>query len=478
MFDNEIEVYTILLAGGVGTRLWPLSRELLPKQFISLNGSDSLIQSTIKRLLPIIDVEKLRIVCGESHYHEIKRHIETMSISPIDKIITEPCGRNTAPAILLATLNILKSDKDAVVLVFPADHMISNIVQFHKKIIAAINLAKIEFIVTFGVKPTYPETGYGYIEGGESINEGAFSIKRFVEKPDEKTAEEYIKRVNFFWNSGMFVFKGSVIMREFEAYEPALLKSMWHMVSIGGTLSNEEYKKLPTISFDNAIMEKTRRGVVIPSEFGWSDIGSWKSLYDFLPKDKDNNVIEGDVVSSDTKDCFIKGEGRLIVANCLRNIVVVETADAVLVSDLDKSKDIKSIVNDLAVKGRREYQTHTKVYRPWGYYLVLEEKDNTKVKRIVVNPGARLSLQKHHHRCEHWVIVQGIAKVINGDITLILEENQSTYIPQNNLHRIENIGKIPLGIIEVEIGDYLEEDDIVRYEDDFGRVDSSVLKKN
>jgi mannose-1-phosphate guanylyltransferase/mannose-6-phosphate isomerase len=189
-------------------------------------------------------------------------------------------------------------------------------------------------------------------------------------------------------------------------------------------------------------------------------------------------VIEGDVVSSDTKDCFIKGEGRLIVANCLRNIVVVETADAVLVSDLDKSKDIKSIVNDLAVKGRREYQTHTKVYRPWGYYLVLEEKDNTKVKRIVVNPGARLSLQKHHHRCEHWVIVQGIAKVINGDITLILEENQSTYIPQNNLHRIENIGKIPLGIIEVEIGDYLEEDDIVRYEDDFGRVDSSVLKKN
>ena len=478
MFDNEIEVYAILLAGGVGTRLWPLSRELLPKQFISLNGSDSLIQSTIKRLLPIIDVEKLRIVCGESHYQEIKRHIETVSISPTDKIITEPCGRNTAPAILLATLNILKSDKDAVVLVFPADHMISNIVQFHKKIIAAINLAKIEFIVTLGVKPTYPETGYGYIEGGEAINEGALSIKRFVEKPDEKTAEDYIKRGNFFWNSGMFAFKASVIMREFEAYEPALLKSMWHMVSIGSTLTTEEYSKLPTISFDYAIMEKTKRGVVIPSDFGWSDIGSWKSLYAFLPKDKDNNVIEGDVISSDTRDCFIKGEGRLIVTSGLRNIAVVETADAVLVSDLDRSKDIKSIVNDLAVKGRREYQTHTKVYRPWGYYLVLEEKDNTKVKRIVVNPGARLSLQKHHHRSEHWVIVQGIAKVINGDLTLILEEKQSTYIPQNNLHRIENIGKIPLEIVEVEIGDYLEEDDIVRYEDDFGRADSNALKKN
>ena len=478
MFDNEMEVYAILLAGGVGTRLWPLSRELLPKQFISLNGSDSLIQSTIKRLLPIIDVEKLRIVCGESHYQEIKRHIETVSISPTDKIITEPCGRNTAPAILLATLNILKSDKDAVVLVFPADHMISNILQFHKIIIAAINLAKIEFIVTLGVKPTYPETGYGYIEGGEAINEGALSIKRFVEKPDEKTAEDYIKRGNFFWNSGMFAFKASVIMREFEAYEPALLKSMWHMVSIGSTLTTEEYSKLPTISFDYAIMEKTKRGVVIPSDFGWSDIGSWKSLYAFLPKDKDNNVIEGDVISSDTRDCFIKGEGRLIVTSGLRNIAVVETADAVLVSDLDKSKDIKSIVNDLAVKGRREYQTHTKVYRPWGYYLVLEEKDNTKVKRIVVNPGARLSLQKHHHRSEHWVIVQGIAKVINGDLTLILEEKQSTYIPQNNLHRIENIGKIPLEIVEVEIGDYLEEDDIVRYEDDFGRADSNALKKN
>ncbi|MGH7908569.1 MAG: mannose-1-phosphate guanylyltransferase/mannose-6-phosphate isomerase [Thermodesulfobacteriota bacterium] len=478
MFDNEIEVYTILLAGGVGTRLWPLSRELLPKQFISLYGSDSLIQSTIKRLLPIIDVEKLRIVCGESHYHEIKRHMETMSISPTDKIITEPCGRNTAPAILLATLNILKSDRDAVVLVFPADHMISNIVQFHKKIIAAINLAKIEFIVTLGVKPTYPETGYGYIEGGEAINEGALSIKRFVEKPDEKTAEDYIKRGNFFWNSGTFAFKASVIMREFEAYEPALLKSMWHMVSIGTTLTTEEYSKLPTISFDYAIMEKTKRGVVIPSDFGWSDIGSWKSLYAFLPKDKDNNVIEGDVISSDTRGCLIKGEGRLIVTSGLRNIAVVETADAVLVSDLDKSKDIKSIVNDLAVKGRSEYQTHTKVYRPWGYYLVLEEKDNTKVKRIVVNPGARLSLQKHHHRSEHWVIVQGIAKVINGDLTLILEEKQSTFIPQNNLHRIENIGKIPLEIVEVEIGDYLEEDDIVRYEDDFGRADSNALKKN
>jgi mannose-1-phosphate guanylyltransferase/mannose-6-phosphate isomerase len=225
-------------------------------------------------------------------------------------------------------------------------------------------------------------------------------------------------------------------------------------------------------------MEKTRRGVVIPSDFGWSDVGSWKSLYDFLPKDKDNNVIEGDVILSDTRNSFIKSEGRLIVANYLRNIAVVETADAVLVSDLDKSKGLKTLITDLAARGRKEYHTHTKVYRPWGYYIVLEEKDNTKVKRIVLDPGVRLSLQKHNHRNEHWIVVKGIARVINGDRTLILEENQSTYIPKNNLHRMENIGKIPLEIIEVQIGDYLEEDDIVRYEDDFGRVGSNASKKN
>ncbi len=476
MVDNEIKVFTVLLAGGAGTRLWPLSRELFPKQFVSLDGSDSLIQITIKRLLPIIDLDKLRIVCGESHYHEIKRHIEGLSISPEDKIITEPYGRNTAPAILLATLNILKENKDAIVLVLPSDHVVSNLSEFHKKVMEAVNLAREDFIVTLGIKPTYPETGYGYIEGGDRVNECAFSIKRFVEKPDEKTAEEYIKKGNFFWNSGMFAFRASLILKEFEAYEPTLLKNIRGMVSNVSISSEEEYKKLPAISFDYAIMERTHRGAIIPSDIGWSDLGSWKSLYDFLPKDKDNNVIEGDVVSSDTSGSLIKSEGRLIVANSLRNIAVVETADAILVSDLDKSSGIKSMVNDLAVKGRREYRTHIKVNRPWGYYVVLEQKDNTKVKRIVVNPGTRLSLQMHNRRCEHWIVAKGTAKVINGDLTLILDENQSTYIPQKNVHRIENIGEIPLEIIEVQIGDYLEEDDIVRFEDDFGRLDLTPLK--
>jgi mannose-1-phosphate guanylyltransferase/mannose-6-phosphate isomerase len=474
MLDNEIKVFTVLLAGGSGTRLWPLSRELFPKQFISIDGSDSLIQTTIKRLLPIIDVEGLRVVCGESHYYETKRHLEDISISSEDKIITEPCGRNTAPAILLAILNILKTNDDAIVLVSPTDHVISNLAKFHKNVIAAINLAKEDLILTMGIKPTYPETGYGYIEGGDKINEGAFTVKGFIEKPDEKTAMEYVKKGNFFWNSGIFAFKASLVLREFETYEPSLLKCVLSMVSNGGSSVKEEYERIPPISFDYAIMERTKRGAVIPSDFGWSDIGSWKSLYDFLPKDRDNNVIEGDVISHDTRDSLIKSEGRLVVVNSLKNVAVVETVDAVLVSDLDKSRDIKPLVNDLADKGRREYQTHTKVYRPWGYYEVLEEKDNTKVKRIVVNPGRRLSLQMHNRRSEHWVIVKGVAKVVNGNRTLILEENQSTHIPQKNIHRIENIGEVTLEIIEVQIGEYLEEDDIIRFEDDFGRVDQNL----
>jgi mannose-1-phosphate guanylyltransferase/mannose-1-phosphate guanylyltransferase/mannose-6-phosphate isomerase len=469
--DDEIKVFAILLAGGKGTRLWPLSRELLPKQFATIGGPDSLIQITIKRLLPIINIENLRIVCGESHYHEIKRHMEDISIPSEDKIIKEPCGRNTAPAILLAVLNILRMHDDAIALIFPADHMVSNLSKFQSSVIAAVKLAKADFIVTMGIKPTYPETDYGYIEGGDRVNEDALTINRFIEKPDKKTAEKYIQKGNFFWNSGMFAFKSSVILEEFKAYQPDLLKSILGMVSNGGVSSGEEYKKIPAISFDYAIMERTKRGAVIPSDFGWSDIGSWKSLYDFLPKDEDNNVIEGDVIISDTRNSYIKSEGRLIVANCLRNIAVVETADALLVSDLDKSRDIKSLVNDLEMKGRGEYRAHTKVYRPWGYYIVLEEKDNTKVKRIVVNPGRRLSLQMHNRRNEHWVVVKGVAKVINGDLTLILRENQSTYIPQKNVHRIENVSEIPLEVIEVQIGDYLEEDDIVRFEDDFGRID-------
>jgi mannose-1-phosphate guanylyltransferase/mannose-6-phosphate isomerase len=469
MPKQEMNVYPVLLAGGTGSRLWPISRELYPKQLVNFVGADSLVQSTIKRLLPDLDAERVRIVCGEEHFFEIARHLEEIDVPSEGKIITEPCGRNTAAAILLAALNILKTEKDALLLVFPSDHVIKDIDSFRERLKVAISLARKNYIVTFGIKPTAPETGYGYIEGGKSLSGDGFAIKRFVEKPDEKTAKKYIKAGNFYWNSGMFAFKASVLIKEFRTYEPALLKSMQKMLSKGGSVTVESYSTLPDVSIDYAIMEKTKKGVVLPSDFGWSDIGSWKSLYDFLPKEDNNNVIEGDVILKETRNCFIRGDNRLIVANDLENIVVVETPDTVFVSDMHTSKNVKSIVTELKKQGRKEYQAHTTVYRPWGTYTILEENSNTKIKRIVVYPGAKLSLQMHHHRSEHWIVVHGTAKIVNGDQVIFLEENQSTYVPKTTQHRLENPGRIPLHLIEVQIGNYLEEDDIVRYDDDFGR---------
>ncbi len=467
---QAIKTYPVLLAGGSGSRLWPISRELYPKQLVNLVGADSLIQSTIKRLPPVLDPEMVRVVCGEEHFYEIRRHLEAIGVSSDGKLITEPCGRNTAPAVLLAILNILNTEKEALLLVFPADHVVTNIPEFHERLKKAIKLAEMDYIVTFGIKPSYPETGYGYIEGAKPVKSDAFTIKRFIEKPDKKTAKRYIKAGNFFWNSGMFAFKASVMMGEFRRYAPSLLKKMQTMVPKGPLIA-ELYKQLPDISIDYAIMEKTRKGVVLPSEFGWSDIGSWKSLYDILPKDPNKNVIEGDVILRQTRKSFVKGDERLIVVNGLENVVVVETPDTVFVSDLNKTQDVKLIVNELKRLGRKEYKAHTTVYRPWGKYTVLEERGNSKMKRIVIYPGAKLSLQMHYHRSEHWIVAQGTAKITIGDKTVFLEENQSTYIPKATPHRLENPGKIPLHIIEIQMGGYLEEDDIVRFDDDFGRAD-------
>ncbi len=464
-----MKVFPVLLAGGSGSRLWPISRELYPKQLVNLVGTDSLIQNTIKRLSPSLEPSHIRVVCGEEHFFEISRHLQEIGIPSKGKIIKEPCGRNTAPAVLLAVLNILKNEKDALILIFPSDHVIRDIRGFQDKLKTAISLADMNYIVTFGIKPDYPETGYGYIEGARRVKNGAFAIKRFVEKPDEKIAKRYVSAGNFFWNSGMFAFKASVMLKEFRTFEPALLKSMQKMVSDSASFTLDKYQSLPDISIDYAIMEKTARGVVLPSDFGWSDIGSWKSLYDFLPKDADNNVVEGDVIPRNTRNCFIRGNNRLIVTSDIENIVVIETPDTVFVSDLEKSKNVKSIVQELKKQGRKEYKAHTTVYRPWGTYTVLEESKNTKIKRIVVYPSAKLSLQMHHHRSEHWIVVQGTARIVNGEQEIFLEENQSTYVAKTIPHRLENPGKVPLHIIEVQIGGYLEEDDIVRFDDDFGR---------
>jgi mannose-1-phosphate guanylyltransferase/mannose-6-phosphate isomerase len=462
-------VYSVLLAGGTGSRLWPISRELFPKQLVNLAGDDSLIQNTIKRLGTVLNTENVRIVCGEDHFYEVSRHLEDIGVSAEGKVIAEPCGRNTAPAILLAILKILKKEKDAIILVFPSDHVISDVEGFHKSLENAIALAESNHIVTFGIKPDYAETGYGYIEGGRKIKSGAQAIKRFVEKPDQQTADKYLKAGNFYWNSGMFAFKASVMAGEFKTYEPDLFKNLKKLVSRKEEITEEEYSQLSDNSIDYAIMEKTKKGVVLPSEFGWSDIGSWKSLYDFLPKSNENNVFEGDVMHQNTRNCFIRGEERLIVANDLENIVIVETPDTVFVSDMENSKNVKSIVTELKKQNRKEYKSHTTVYRPWGTYTILEENGNTKIKRIVVYPGAKLSLQMHHHRSEHWIVVQGTAKIVNGDEVIYLEENQSTYVAKTSRHRLENPGKVPLHLIEVQIGPYLEEDDIVRFDDEFGR---------
>ncbi|MDO8281642.1 MAG: mannose-1-phosphate guanylyltransferase/mannose-6-phosphate isomerase [Thermodesulfovibrionia bacterium] len=466
---GEINIHPILLAGGTGTRLWPVSRELFPKQLVNLVGDESLIQNTIKRLSPTVDLERLKIVCGKEHLFEIARHLEALGISSEGKIITEPCGRNTAPAILLAILNILKTEEDAVLLVFPSDHVIKDLQGFHERLEAAVRLAEKDYVVTFGIKPDRPETGYGYIEGVGAVEEGALRVKRFVEKPDLETAKDYLSKGNFFWNSGMFAFKASVMLMEFADAEPELLESMRAILSGKGPVSMDSYAALPNISIDYAIMEKTKRGVVLPSDFGWSDIGTWETLYNFLPKDSDDNVVEGDVILKDTRHSFVRGGNRLVVVTGLENVVVIDTPDTVFVSDLEKSKDVKNIVAELKEKGREEYKSHSTVYRPWGTYTILEEMEHTKIKRIVVYPGAKLSLQMHHHRNEHWVVVRGIAKIINGDHAIILKENQSTYVPKENRHRLENPGKEPLHIIEVQMGDYLGEDDIVRFDDDFGR---------
>jgi mannose-1-phosphate guanylyltransferase len=383
--NDGLKTFAVLLAGGTGTRLWPVSREQFPKQLVRFIGKDSLVQSTLKRLSPALDPEQVKIVCGEEHFHEIRRHMSDIGVAPDGKVICEPCGRNTAPAILLGVFSLLKDERDAIVFVFPADHVIGDINVFHEKIAAAHRLAGQGYIVTFGIQPHYPETGYGYIEGAESVSEGALAIRRFVEKPDRRTAESYLAAGNFFWNSGMFAFKASVMVDEYRRSCPQMVDSMEQMIK-KEIITPEDYHGLPDISIDVAIMEQTEKGVVLPSDFGWSDIGSWKSLYDFLPKDSDRNVIDGDVITKGTENCFILGRDRLIATNHIKNMVIVETPDSVFVSDLDTSRDVKQIVTELKTSGREEFKTHRTVHHPWGTVTVLSDTQDSKVERMVVYP--------------------------------------------------------------------------------------------
>lgn len=388
MDDRFDRTYAVLLAGGTGSRLWPVSRERFPKQLVRFIGDDSLVQATVQRVAPLIDSARIRVVCGQEHHFEIARHIEALGIAAEGRILREPCGRNTAPAILLALLAIRRERPDALVCVFPADHVIRDREDFRRQVAAAVALAAEGHIVTFGIRPHYPETGYGYIEGGRSLGRGARRIRRFVEKPDLATAQRYLDAGNFFWNSGMFAFAAQTMADEFRRHQPALYRDLERLLAEGPTLSAADYGRLPDISIDYAIMEHTDRGAVLPSDFGWSDIGSWKSLYDFLAKDADGNVVDGDVLTAATRDCFIVGRERLIATNRIRHLAVIDTPDAVFVSDLETSRDVKTIVRMLKESGRREYHQHRTVRNAWGACTVLAQAPTHEVTRLEIHPGA------------------------------------------------------------------------------------------
>jgi len=451
MADSSAKAFAILLAGGTGTRLWPVSRELYPKQLVKFIGNDSLVQSTIKRLDPLLDLQHVRVVCGEQHYHEIARHMDDIGLVSDGKIIREPSGRNTAPAILLAAFHIHQAAADGIMCVFPADHVIGNIESFHERLRVAIDLADRGHVVTFGIKPNYPETGYGYIEGGDNYDMRALKVKRFVEKPDRSTAEQYIKAGNFFWNSGMFAFKASVLLEEFKTFQPKMLALMEDCFCADRPIAGEDYDRFDSISIDYAIMEKTDKCVVVPSDFGWSDIGSWKSLYDFLEKDESQNVIDGDVIARDTRNCFLQSHDRLIAANRLQDLVVVETPDSIFVSDIEHSRDVKSIVSELKDRGRKEYQQHRTVYHPWGISRLLEQRDDYTACELTVYADSTLEFSGGENKIQHFVAVSGEARLKDAAQDKQVSPGETFTTSANGPVRIDNTGPREICLIRLKL---------------------------
>jgi mannose-1-phosphate guanylyltransferase/mannose-6-phosphate isomerase len=449
MASAGLPVYPVLLAGGSGTRLWPVSRELYPKQLAKLIGKESLIQSTLRRLVPPFTADNVRVVCGEQHLHEIARHMEDIGIPAGGRIITEPAGRNTAPAILLACLQIRAAVEDAVLAIFPADHMIGNLAAFHTRLAAAVELAAQGRIVTFGITPHYPETGYGYVEAGAAAGGGALSIRRFVEKPDLDTARRYLAAGNFFWNSGMFAFRASVILDEFRIHQPRLLQALQRLCLADQPIRPEDYRQLPDLSIDYAVMEKTDKGVVLPSDFDWSDIGSWKSLYDFLPKDADGNVLDGDVIAQETRDCFVMSYERLIATNRLQNLVVVETPDSIFVSDIDRSRDVKSIVAELKQRGRTEHHQHLTRHFLWGTATLLEETDGHRIRRLVIYPRASAALDEPGEGRVHLVVLSGCAKLSAGRRRRRISAGEAVTLPAGSMIQIENLQDERLQMVQI-----------------------------
>ncbi len=467
----------VILAGGSGTRLWPLSRELYPKQMLCLTNEHTMLQNTLLRLKDLNSIEDPIIVCNQEHRFMAAEQLRQIEVKPFS-ILLEPVGRNTAPAICVAALHALAHGQDPVLLVLPADHVIENISNFHNAIERGGAHASKGDLVTFGIVPDSPETGYGYIKKGRSMGDvsQAFVLDSFFEKPDLETARGYLDSGNFCWNSGMFMFKASAIVGELEHFAPGIVKSCRQAMERGVQdldffrLDNDSFAQSPSDSIDYAVMEHTQRGVMIPFEAGWNDLGSWNALWKTGTKDENANVIKGDVLLSDVKNSYLFAESRLVAAVGVDDLVVVETKDAVLVASREKVKDVKALVGELRNQGRIEALGHRKVYRPWGCYESVDDSERFQVKRITVKPGAKLSLQKHYHRAEHWTVVSGTAIITKGEEEFLLKEDESVYIPLGVMHRMENPGRVPLELIEVQSGTYLGEDDIVRFEDVYGRL--------
>ncbi|KRB90533.1 mannose-1-phosphate guanylyltransferase/mannose-6-phosphate isomerase [Noviherbaspirillum sp. Root189] len=464
----------IILSGGAGTRLWPVSREAHPKPFMRIGGGKSLLTQTHERALEVSGNTPPLIVTNRDYYFLSKDELADQQVKP--QYMLEPSGRNTAPAIALAALWAVQQKPDACMLVMPADHLIKDTPSFYTSVRHAENLAKDGFLVLFGVKPTGPETGFGYIEMGNKVSEHAQVVQRFVEKPDAVNAARMLAEGNFVWNSGMFCFKASTILEAFATYNPALLESareVWNSTKPDGDKMElpAGFTALENISIDYAVMEKAKNLAVIPGDFDWSDIGAWKAVAEAIPADAQGNTNNDcQTIVIDSRNTHIQTTDRLVAVIGLDNLLVIDTPDALLVADKSRSQEVKEVVNRLKASGHEAHKNHRTVARPWGTYTVLQDAPGFKIKRIAVKPGASLSLQMHHHRSEHWVVVSGKAEVINGEQTVTLEANQSTYIPAGNKHRLTNVGDTELALIEVQCGSYLGEDDIVRFEDIYGRV--------
>jgi mannose-1-phosphate guanylyltransferase/mannose-1-phosphate guanylyltransferase/mannose-6-phosphate isomerase len=462
----------VVLSGGSGTRLWPLSRGHYPKQFLPLVSMNTMLQETLLRLSGLSGLQAPIAVCNEEHRFMMAEQLLEISAKPV-AIILEPVGRNTAPAVALAALSA--PSPDHILLVLPADHVIADVPVFHKAVNEARELAEKGFLVTFGIVPTEAHTGYGYIKRDSKQQGEAFHVEKFVEKPNVIAATGYLNSGDYYWNSGMFAFKAGVYLQELEKFQPAILSSCRDALNAAKVdmdfvrLDKDIFSSCPSDSIDYAVMEHTDKAVVIPLDAGWNDVGSWSALSSIAEKDWLGNSINGDVMTFDTENSYIFAENKLVTLVGVSDLIVIETKDAVLVASKDKVHEVKQIVDKLKATGRKEADIHRKAYRPWGHYDSVDQGDRHQTKRIVVKPGARLSLQKHYHRAEHWVVVRGTAMVTKGDEKILLTENESIYIPLGTVHSLENPGVIALEIVEVQSGGYLGEDDIVRYDDSYGR---------